>query len=373
MSYKTLDLDSLLEPLAEDNPTGRDVREDSSPTSNYQKLRSARSAARSAERQSIHDGPSNEAEAHWREIEQIAPTLLREEAKDLEVACWLTEALIRRHGFSGLEEGFALLDGLVKTFWENLYPMPDEDGIETRVACISGLNGEGAEGVLIAPIRRVPLTLGDEPPAPFSLWQYQQAVEAQKSPDEETRERKLSQLGFSTATITEAVNRAADDFYVDLDASLDSAIQSYKQLGTRLDELCGAYDAPPTSQIISTLEDTLGVVRHIASHKLPSGDQTDTGEDGEQAQDEQITPGTSGAPVVKEAPQVMTRERAFAQLQDLSAFFRDSEPHSPISYMLDKTVRYGRMPLPELLNELIPDHSAREFFGIVTGAKEQQE
>ena len=371
MSYSILDIESLLEPLGDENPTGDDVREDPSPTSNYQKLRSARSAARSAERQSIHDGPSNEAEAHWREIEQLAPTVLKEQAKDLEVACWLTESLIRRHGFAGLRDGFALLDGLVEEFWDKLYPMPDEDGIETRVACISGLNGEGAEGVLIAPIRRVPLTLGDEPPAPFSLWQYQQAVEAQKSPDDETRERKLSQLGFSTATISEAVNRAADDFYIALDSNIDASIKLYRNLGSKLDEHCGSFDAPPTSQIINTLEETLGVVRHIAGHKLPAseGEAQDNSEHEDAADGVSVAPSNS-APA---EPKAMTRERAFSQLTEIAEFFRNTEPHSPVSYMLDKTVRYGRMPLPELLNELIPDHSAREFFSTMTGAREHNE
>jgi type VI secretion system protein ImpA len=50
-------------------------------------------------------------------------------------------------------------------------------------------------------------------------------------------------------------------------------------------------------------------------------------------------------------------------LSSVAAFFRRTEPHSPLSYSLDQAVRWGRLPLPELLKELIGDQSTRnEFF-----------
>ena len=38
-------------------------------------------------------------------------------------------------------------------------------------------------------------------------------------------------------------------------------------------------------------------------------------------------------------------------------FFRRTEPHSPIPYLLEQAVRWGKMPLAELLNELLPADS----------------
>jgi type VI secretion system protein ImpA len=40
-------------------------------------------------------------------------------------------------------------------------------------------------------------------------------------------------------------------------------------------------------------------------------------------------------------------------------FFKRTEPHSLVSYRLEETVRLGRMALPELLSELIPQENAR--------------
>lgn len=74
--------------------------------------------------------------------------------------------------------------------------------------------------------------------------------------------------------------------------------------------------------------------------------------------------GTTGSsdtpsPIIASGGQ-MTREIAFAQLTQLAAFFRQTEPHSPISYAIEQTVRWGRMSLPELLTELVANDDSRK-------------
>ena len=51
--------------------------------------------------------------------------------KDLEIAAWLTEALLRDGGLAGLAAGVGLMAGLVEAFWDELYPLPDEEGMAT--------------------------------------------------------------------------------------------------------------------------------------------------------------------------------------------------------------------------------------------------
>ena len=67
------------------------------------------------------------------------------------------------------------------------------------------------------------------------------------------------------------------------------------------------------------------------------------------------------------------RKDAFRQLSEISEFFRKTEPHSPISYVLEKAVKWGDMGLAELVRELIPDSSSREYFGSLTGVKTDDE
>jgi predicted component of type VI protein secretion system len=55
-----------------------------------------------------------------------------------------------------------------------------------------------------------------------------------------------------------------------------------------------------------------------------------------------------------------TREDAFRDLLEIADFFRRTEPHTVVSYALEQIVRWGRMSLPELLAELIPEEPSRK-------------
>lgn len=356
-----IDVASLVQPFGGENPAGNEIREDVSPKSPYQMIKSARQGARAAERNSLFDESSNEAVDHWHKVLNLAPDILSGQSKDLEVASWYTEALVRIHGFSGLRCGFELIAQLIDGFWDNLYPQPDEDGVATRVAPLAGLNGEGAEGVLIAPIRNVPITQGN-PPGPFSLWQYQQARDVQKISDENARAEKAAKVGFLVEDINNAVNESSEAFYVDLRDEIKTCIDIYQKISRSLTERCGTHDAPPTGNITSALDECLSTINHIAGHKFPVEESKD--EENEATENE----GGAATTTAAKGP-IASREQAFKQLRTIAHFFRQTEPHSPISYVLDKAVQWGGMSLNELILELIPDAASREHYSILTGVR----
>lgn len=65
--------------------------------------------------------------AEWRKVRELATEVLTQKSKDLQVACWLCEAVTELHGFAGVHDGLELLRGLIENFWDTLYP-PIEDG-----------------------------------------------------------------------------------------------------------------------------------------------------------------------------------------------------------------------------------------------------
>jgi len=316
-SPSILDIPNLLTPISDDSEVGEDLREDYSATSPYQSIKADRNAARASERNNIHDVNGLEADSFWR---------------------------------------------------NRLYPIPDEDGIETRVAPLSGLNGEGAEGVLIAPIRRVKITEGGST-GPFSLWEYQQALNNDKITDDDLKDKKIAQLGLSLEDVEKAVNESSVEFFVNLRDDLDEALEVYKNIGQTLDSLCGMQDAPSTRNITDVLEECRGAVSHIARNKLPSdAPELDDATEQDTVADEESS---TAAPVASAPPKPaqMTREIAFKQIIDLAEFFRKTEPHSPVSYLLEKAVKWGEMPLTELIQELISDNNSLERFSDLTGVK----
>lgn len=362
-----IDINAFLEPISEESAVGEDIRGDLSPTSLYSTIKDARNAARSAERNSMFDGTSTEAIENWNKILDLAPQILTSTAKDLEIACWYTEALVRKCGFQGLRDGFTLIKRLIEQYWDDdLYPVPDEDGLETRVAPITGLNGEGADGVLLTPIRSTHIT-DDIPPGPFSLWQYKQAVDINRISDEDNRTEQISKVGFSMEDIESAVEQSSPAFFVDLRDDIKDCLTEFKDISDLLTQYCGNHDAPPTSKIIGLLEETLSAVNHIAKHKFPIDAMNDDLNVSEGAGSD--LSGNSSMPTGS----VSNRDEAFRQLQVIADFFRRTEPHSPISYVLSKAIKWGDMPLEQLMDELIPDSSSRYTYSTLTGVRTNDE
>lgn len=365
-SEALIDVNALLAPVSEESAVGKDIRQDPSPTSDYSLIKDARSSARAAERNSMFDGGSTEASENWQKILDLAPKILSNSAKDLEVACWYTEALVRKAGFRGLRDGFTLLRRLIEEYWDDdLYPVPDEDGIETRVAPITGLNGEGSDGILLAPIRSIHITQ-DHPPGPFSLWQYKQALDVKRISDDATRADQASKIGFTLEDITNVIDLSSQQFYVDLRDDVSACLKEFKTISDMLTERCGNHDAPPTSKILGLLGDTLSTINHVAKAKFPveieNDEEVDAG-----------MPEESGETGVATKGPIKNRTEAIRQLLSISEFFRKTEPHSPISYVLEKAVKWGEMALPELINELIPDSSSRHTYSSLTGVTSNED
>lgn len=79
---------------------------------------------------------------------------------------------------------------------------------------------------------------------------------------------------------------------------------------------------------------------------------------------------TDAVPVGRAAPgQILNREGALKQLEELSAWFRRTEPHSPLAYTLEEAVRRGRLTWPELLEELLTDKTVRDGLLVKLGIR----
>ncbi len=363
-----IDITYLLTPIEGELSVGNDLRLDTAHSSDYSKIKDARRAARDAERNNMFDGDNTEAQEHWGKIFSLAPKVIATQAKDVEIACWLTEALVRKSGFQGLKDGFTLIRQLIENYWEQgLYPVEDEDGIETRVAPIAGLNGEGADGVILTPIRNSFIT-EDAASEPYSFWQYQQAVDVSRMSDENKQQNQIERNGFSMENIEKAVLQSSNEYYADLYDDIEVCISEYKAIDTLLIEFCGRSEAPPTSKIIELLEGAKGAINHIAKAKLPI--ITEISDSESDSETEELDEQSSNAkPVQGNAvtTALNSRDDAFKQLNIIADYFKKTEPHSPISFMLTKTVRWGNMPLEELMKELIPDSSSRDTYSSLTG------
>src|SRR6266581_8421541 len=103
--------DDLLNPIPGDNPSGTNLRY--APV--YDKIKEAR--------REDDDAPQGEwaherKVADWKQVVKLAGEALATKSKDLQLAAWLTEAMLRQEALGGLRAGLGLLRGLLDKFWD---------------------------------------------------------------------------------------------------------------------------------------------------------------------------------------------------------------------------------------------------------------
>jgi type VI secretion system protein ImpA len=365
MSEANLDFGALLAPIPGDVATGTDLRNDQTPSSAYDKIREARMLARDAERRADQgfDG-AGDGLAAWRSIVESAPAILATQSKDLEIAAMLTEGLVRFHGYAGLRDGLRLIHELVEAFWGDLYPKPDEDGIIARLLPVINLNGEepGADGTLVQPLRRIPITAGGEP-GPYNLAQYEQAQQLAGLQDERVRQQRLASGAVTVEMIATNASQTPRPFFVALLADLDGCIAEHQKLYEALDRICGS-DSPSGKRIGDILAKAREALLVLSPGLAAPAAQT--------APAPQTNGAAAPAGVAAVPGSLASREDAFALLMRVADFFRRAEPQSTVPYVLEELVRRAKLPLPQLLEELIQDENARRQFLVSAGIKPVQ-
>ena len=355
-----MEVASLLEAIGDDAAAGDDPRADISPASHYFRLRDARADARAAERQTDSDSTRPGGAENWQLVREHASSILGQVGKDIEVAAWLAEALVRLDGINGLADGVWLMAGLVERYWDGgLFPLPDEDGLEGRISPLAGLNGIGADGTLMQPLRKLTLFVrGDG--TPVTVWRFEQAEEVEGIGDAARKKQRLAAGALPFRTLEEEARTFGAAHLGEVGQGARRALKGWQALGVLLDRLAGSA-SPPTSRVAGVLEKILRVAERYAPAQSaeaappPLDAEAATGpepQDGDEA--------AGAAPRERPAMRLQpTRDEMLAGLAAIAEFFRVHEPHSPLSYTLDEAVRRARLSWPELLGEVVPDPEAR--------------
>ncbi len=95
-------------PVSADAPAGVDARD----TPEYEALEAE-------VRKMDADGPLS---VRWASVVTDGLDFLRVRSKDLLVAAWVTYGLSRQEGYRGLATGLGLVDGMLRTHWDGLFP-----------------------------------------------------------------------------------------------------------------------------------------------------------------------------------------------------------------------------------------------------------
>jgi len=309
-------------------------------------------------------------EADWEKVIRVGEALLSAKAKDLRVAAWLTEARGKLNGLSGLTEGYTLLSYLCDAFWDDIHPQTEDGDLEQRMGVMDWLVNQTARL-----IREAPLTASDK--GHFSTIDQESARATAKNiernpgmADEIARNAAVTLEAFESAL----KNTPVSHFIGGLKES-ERLKDAMKSLQMVLDLRMGEH-APAFGPTFDALDDVFRFFRRHAGDVSTVSEHSSTPTEPDPHSDTTIRSDPSiSTPLSSHAGPVPSREQAIRQLQDIAAFFRRTEPHSPVAYLADKAARWGGMSLHEWLRTVVKDETAlsrmEEMLGVDAAPREQ--
>jgi len=251
MPTASLYTDDFLGPVSADQPVGIDLRW----TAEWDRIKEARRAD-----DDLKSGKWTKKEqkaADWRLVEELASGMLRNRSKDLQLALWLTEAGMKRHGFPGLRDGLRLTRELLVRYWDTgLYP-PMEDGPEDRAGPFEWLNNK-----LVDSITAIPITVRGDGGPDYSLidlkdarWVgYEASCKDPYGEIDSTRKKafdaKLAQGHISLDMFDRAVAVTKRAPYEELNSDFQQTHDEFKALEKTIDEKFG--DVAPDLSVCRT-------------------------------------------------------------------------------------------------------------------------
>ena len=371
-SAPTIDLDQLLSPIEGDNPCGEDLRWDLV----YDQINEACS-----EKDKDALVESEEPSAQWPLVVDLATEVLGQRSKDLRFVDYLTRGLVEIHGFPGLRDGFKLVSGLLDNFWDNLHPEidpEDTEPLEKRVGPLNSLTDIGKGAFIPNRIRDIALA-PRRPDSPIFSYNYSVARRAPpkgENEDEDAYLRRKADADEKGRLFEDAAASTGLEFYQNLYEDLQECQTELFEFDKRVDEKFGNL-APGTTQIRQALEECEGLIRRILKDKggLTEDTEDEEGADAEEAGgDGQASGGPSGP-----GGPIRTRQDAMKRLEEVAAYLRRTEPHSPMSYLIQRALSWSQMSLEQLLLELVEDEGVRSRIDVTLGIRradgqpEQQE
>jgi type VI secretion system protein ImpA len=366
-----VDLEALLAPISEESPSGESLR--------YEGLYDEMSEARRADDNlNMGEWQTELKVADYRRVIELAMPALTTKTKDLQVAVWLSEALMKQHGFVGLRDSLQLLHGFHEKFWETVHPEIDEGDMEGRANAISWLDTTGA---LVAKEAAITGSAG------YSFIDYEDSkvfdipdnIDTLSTEDQakynalKTQAEKEQRVTAELWRREKAATRRA--FCEQLNFTIDECWAAFNDLNRIIEEKYDRNQTPGLSNLRKSLDDIHTQVKKLLEEKREEEpDETDVEEteaDGGAAGAAGGAAATGGGTATGA---IQSRKDALKRLADIADFFQRTEPHSPVAYLVQRAVKWGHMPLDSWLQDVIKDetilYQLRQTLGFNTATGE---
>lgn len=350
-----INFETLLAPISEDKPSGEYLR--------YSGIYDEISEARRADKDVAQGEWQTEVKyADFRKVISLAIPVLETETKDLQITAWLSEALVKEHGFAGLRDCLKLVNGLQENFWETLHPEIDEGDMEGRANALAWMEEQASFALRQAKITGYngysfvdfeDSKKYDIPDNIESLDSTEQARYNALRAEAEKENRVTANKWRAEMAQTRRL------FYEELSFLIDECWAAYNDLNRIIEEKFDRNQAPGLNNLKRALDAVHTQVKKFLEEKRAEepDEITDEAVEGEAGADGEGGAVVRVAGVMTASGAIQSRQDALKRLGDIADFFKKTEPHSPISYILQRAVKWGNMPLELWLQDVIKDEN----------------
>ena len=326
--------EDLLQPIPGPNPAGTSLRYDASDLT-YDKIKEAR-----REEEDIDQGDWKRARkvADWPLVIKLASDVLATKSKDLQIAAWLTEGMLKQEGLSGLRAGLGLLHGLIDKSWDHLYPEVEGGDTELRAAPLNWVGRSLDAGVKALPVNK----------AGHDMFKYRESRTVPSDADAKEDEKKqavrdaaIAEHRLTPEDFDKAFDATPKAWYRQFAGDIDGCLEAVRTLDEVCQQKFGA-DSPSYGTLVQALEE----VQHVAQQLLGKKLQSDP--DPQEAGAGAAASGTGDGGVIGQAGRPLsaeptTVEEAAAHISSAARFLRRHDPRNPAPYLMIRGFRWGEL------------------------------
>lgn len=368
-------LQKIKEPVNEQQYCGTYIKLDRQA---FRALRNVYNEANSAARKLLQTPDESELDElnenninSWKRLSDQLCETFQKQTKDIELLSWLmVSQLYLDDTLIGFKNTLDLLNTLLTEHFDELNPVipeasikaQDEAGklresLDFKMAAFSQMVGIGEnDSILYAPMSQVRL-LGN-----VSYFTYQSAEMKGECPKlREDLKKDVSANADKYKTTIETLKQCktlCNDIYVLLGSKCQpSGVQTpnFMFIINHLDRILKSVGFLTGFSIEDKKEQT--AEKPVQDNNASSPAEPQTGAVQTVAvQTAGVVNNSQSFELLSKNSEV-TREQVFEELANIAKYFRSTEPHSPVSYLIEKAIRWGHLSLPELLNELISDQA----------------
>lgn len=339
------EIESLLRPISDDRLTGPNLRLIAEDTT-FRDLEEFR-----REEDSAFSASGEEKSADWRGVADLAASALETKSKDFQLAAYLTEASTRLDGFPGLAAGLSLTRQLIEDFWLQLHPGFEEDGEIFMALRAKWISWMGTSRDFLSAVKAVPITSGPGV-EPYGWQQYEESLrmaDAAAVGDPSAYE-ELVASGMVTQSQWESALGGTPRERL---SEVIEALRTCDKEISLLEVLCAEFfteDEPSLLELRGVVRDCLEHLEAAMAGEAAAAE----GAGGDAAPGEfigeDVGPAAGGG---GPAGPIRTRDEAYRRLREVADYLRRTEPHSPVSLLVERAIHWGSMSFPDMIRDVL--------------------